>query len=164
MASAAPKPLTGTKVLMILGAFFGVVIAVNVTMMTLAKKTFPGIEDDNPYATGLRYGKDLEAAKEQAAREWRVDAHMERGADGTATLQVEARDAGGQPITGLKFEGGLEWPAGPRGDQTFDLTEVGIGIYRGSAPAVAPGNWGLVITAYQNGERKFLSRNHVTLN
>ena len=36
MASAPPKPLTGTKVFIILLAFFGVVIGVNMTMMKLA--------------------------------------------------------------------------------------------------------------------------------
>jgi len=164
MASAAPEPLTGTKVLVMLVVFFGVVIGVNVTMATLAKKTFPGTEVDSPYAAGLSYNKEIAAAQEQAARKWQVDAHIERSADGSATLQVEARDAGGQPITGLKFETGLEWPADSRDDRSFDLTEVGIGIYRGNAYAVARGNWALVIKAYENGERKFLSRNHVTLN
>ena len=95
------KPLTGTKVLVILVAFFGVVIGVNVTMMKLAIATLPGTEVDSPYAAGLSYDREISAAQDQAARRWQVDAHIERRTDGGATLQVEARDASGQPADPL---------------------------------------------------------------
>jgi len=164
MASASLKPLTGTKVLVILVVFFGVVIAVNVTMATLASRTLSGVDEDRPFVAGLNYGKEIAAAQAQAARKWRVDAHIERSADGSATVQVEARDAAGQPLTGLKFEGRLERPIDKRADLALDLTEVGIGIYRGKAPAVAPGQWNLVIEGDAKGERMFMSRNRVSLN
>ena len=46
---ASPKPLTGRKVLFMLVAFFGVVIAVNVIMAKLAIQTLPGTEVDSAY-------------------------------------------------------------------------------------------------------------------
>ena len=49
----ATKPLTGTKVFLMLVAFFGLVIGVNVTMMKLAIATLPGTDVDSPYAAGL---------------------------------------------------------------------------------------------------------------
>jgi len=164
MASATLKPLTGTKVLVILVVFFGVVFAVNAYMMTRAIETLPGTDVDSPYAAGLSYNKEIAAAHEQEARKWQVNAHIERSTEGTATLQVEARDAKGQPITGLKFEGRLEHPADKRADLSLDLAEVGIGIYRGNVAAVTPGKWYLVIEGDAKGERKFLSRNQVILN
>ncbi len=94
----ATKPLTGTKVFLMLVAFFGVVIGVNVTMMKLAIATLPGTDVDSPYAAGLAYDREISAAQDQAARKWKVNAHIERRADGGAVLQVEARDASGQPI------------------------------------------------------------------
>ncbi|QAU48327.1 FixH family protein [Bradyrhizobium guangzhouense] len=160
----ATKPLTGTKVFLMLVAFFGVVIGVNVTMMKLAIATLPGTDVDSPYAAGLAYEREITAAQDQTARKWQVNAHIERRADGNAVLQVEARDAAGRPLSGLKFGGRLERPTDKRADLAVDLAEAGIGIYRGNAAAVAPGLWDLVIEGDAKGERVFLSRNRVILN
>ncbi|MDE2378908.1 FixH family protein [Bradyrhizobium sp.] len=162
--ASAPKPLTGTKVFIMLAAFFGLVIGVNVTMMKLAIATLPGTDVDSPYSAGLTYEREIMAAHEQAARKWQVNAHVQRSADGGATVQVEARDAGGRPLTGLKFQGRLERPTDKRADLPVELAEVGIGIYRGSASAVAPGQWDLVLEGDARGERMFQSRNRVVLN
>ncbi|WGD49952.1 FixH family protein [Bradyrhizobium sp. CB1650] len=159
----ALKPLTGTKVFLMLVAFFGVVIAVNVTMMKLAIATLPGTDVDSPYAAGLTYEREISAAQDQAARKWQVNAHIERRADGGAVLQVEARDAAGRPMTGLKFGGRLERPTDKRADLAVELTEAGIGIYRGTAASIAPGQWDLVIEGAARGTRVFLSRNRVIL-
>ena len=160
----AAKPLTGTKVFLMLVAFFGVVIGVNFTMMKLAIATLPGTDVDSPYAAGLTYDREISAAQDQAARKWKVSAHIERRADGNAVLQVEARDAAGQPLTGLMFGGRLERPTDKRADLAVELAEAGIGIYRGTATSVAPGQWDLVIEGDAKGERVFLSRNRVILN
>ncbi|TYL71152.1 FixH family protein [Bradyrhizobium cytisi] len=162
--ASAPKPLTGTKVLLMLVAFFGVVIGVNVTMAKLAIATLPGTDVDSPYAAGLTYDREISAAQDQAARNWQVSAHIERRTDGGVALQVEARDASGQPMTGLKFDGRLERPTDKRADLAVELPEAGIGIYRGNAASVAPGQWDLVIEGEVRGERVFLSRNRVILN
>ena len=164
MASANPTPLSGTKVLLMLVAFFGVVIGVNVTMAKLAISTLPGTEVDSPYAAGLAYEKEIAAAHEQAARKWQVNADIKRSADGGATLQVDARDAAGRPLTGLTFKGTLERPIDKRADQAVELSEIGIGVYRGTASAVAAGQWDLVLEGDARGERMFLSRNRVILN
>lgn len=158
------KPLTGTKVLLMLVAFFGLVIGVNVTMMKLAIATLPGTDVDSPYAAGLAYDREISAAQDQAARKWQVNAHIERRADGAATLQVDARDANGQPMSGLKFGGRLERPTDKRADLQIELSEAGIGVYRGNVATVAPGQWDLVIEGDARGERVFLSRNRVILN
>ncbi|WP_431201990.1 FixH family protein [Bradyrhizobium betae] len=160
----ATKPLTGTKVFLMLVAFFGVVIGVNVTMMKLAIATLPGTDVDSPYAAGLTYDREISAAQDQAARKWQVDAHIERHADGGAALRIDARDASGRPLTGLKFGGRLERPTDKRADLQVELTEAGIGIYRGNAAAVAPGQWELVIEGESRGTRVFMSRNRVILN
>jgi len=62
------------------------------------------------YTASLGYEKEIAAAHDQYARNWRVDAHIQRGTDGGATVQVEAHDNGGRPMTGLKFQGRLERP------------------------------------------------------
>jgi nitrogen fixation protein FixH len=162
--SASSKPLTGRKVLAMLLAFFGVVFGVNFLMMKLAIDTLPGTEVDSAYSASLAYEQEIAAAHDQNARDWKVDAHVQRGADGAATLQVEARDASGRPVSGLKFEGRFERPTDRRADQQVALAERGIGIYRGSAPLIAAGQWDLVLEAVSAGQRMFLSKNRVLLN
>ena len=164
MASAAPKPLTGTTVLIILVAFFAVVIGVNVTMMELAIATLPGTDVDSPYAAGLTYEKEIAAARGQAARKWQVDVKIQRSADGNARVRIEARDAARRPVTGLKFLSRLERPTDKRADRSVELAEIGIGVYGGNAAAVAPGQWDLVLEGDARGERMFLSKNRVILN
>ena len=163
-ARVSPKPLTGGKVLFMLVAFFGVVIAVNLVMMRFAIQTLPGTEVDSAYSASLAYEKQIEAARDQSARNWNVDAHVERSGQGGATLQVEARDNNGRPMSGLKFEGRFERPTDRRADLPVILAEVGIGVYRGSAAAIASGQWDLVIEGVSAGRRMFLSRNRVLLN
>src|ERR1700675_4327018 len=163
-ALASPKPLTGRKVLLMLLAFFGVVIGVNVFMAKLAIQTLPGTEVDSAYSASLAYENEIAAAHDQNARNWKVDAHIQRGPEGGATLQVEARDDGGKPMSGLKFQGRFERPTDRRADLPVALAETGIGIYRGSAAMIAPGQWDLVLEGDAAGQRMFLSKNRVLLN
>ncbi|MBR1136905.1 MULTISPECIES: FixH family protein [Bradyrhizobium] len=158
------KPLTGRMVLAMLLGFFGTVIGVNVYMMKMAISTLPGTDVDSAYTASLGYEKEIAAARDQEARRWQVEAHIERGASGAAVVQVNARDASGNPLSGVKFQGRLERPADKRADQEVELAEIGIGIYRGTAEAIAPGQWDLVLEGDSSGRRLFLSKNRVLLN
>jgi nitrogen fixation protein FixH len=162
--SASSKPLTGRKVLVMLLAFFGIVIGANLTMMKLAMQTLPGTEVDSAYSASLAYEKQITAAHDQNARNWKVDAQVVRSADGVATLQVEARDNSGKPMSGLKFQGRFERPTDRRADQVVALAETGMGVYRGTAAVIAPGQWDLVLEGDAAGRRMFLSKNRVLLN
>ena len=160
----SPKPLTGRNVLFMLVAFFGVVIGVNMVMMKLAILTLPGTDVDSAYSASLAYENEIAAAHDQNTRNWKVDAHIQRSADGGATLQVEARDNSGKPMSGLKFHGRFERPTDRRADLPVALGETAFGIYRGSAPQIAPGQWDLVLEGDAAGRRMFLSKNRVLLN
>ena len=160
----SPKPLTGRMVLFMLVVFFGVVFGVNGLLATLAIQTLPGTEVDSAYSASLGYAKEITAAHDQDARAWKVDAHVQRAADGGATVQVEARDNKGMPMAGLTFQGRFERPTDRRADRTVGLTDVGGGIYRGSAALIAPGQWDLVLEGDAAGQRMFLSKNRVLLN
>ena len=162
--SDTPKPLTGRTVFFLLVAFFGVVIGVNLVMMKFAIQTLPGTEVDSAYSASLAYEKEIAAAHEQNMRNWQVDAHVQRGPDGAATLQVEARDDDGRPMSGLNFQGRFERPTDRRADRVVVLAETGLGVYRGAAPAIAPGQWDLVLQGDSAGRRMFLSKNRVVLN
>ena len=160
----SPKPLTGRMVLFMLVVFFGVVFGVNGLLATLAIQTLPGTEVDSAYSASLGYAKEITAARDQDARAWKVNAHVQRAADGGATVQVEARDNKGMPMAGLTFQGRFERPTDRRADQPVGLTDVGGGVYRGSAALIAPGQWDLVLEGDAAGQRMFLSKNRVLLN
>ncbi|MFX4450820.1 FixH family protein, partial [Acinetobacter baumannii] len=85
---ATPRPLTGRAVLFCLIAFFGTVIGVNMLMMKLAIDTLPGTEVDSAYRASLAYKNEIQAADEQNRRSWKVEAHVERRADGAATVRL----------------------------------------------------------------------------
>src|SRR5690349_11034834 len=137
--SRAPRPITGRFVLIAVVSFFAVVIGVNVIMMRLAITTLPGTEVDSAYSAGLAYQKEIQAAQQQDRRDWKVDAHIERQADGTARLSVDARAQGGMPLAGLSVFGRLERPIDRRADQGFEMIEEGGGSYLGTAHDVAAG-------------------------
>lgn len=162
--SSAARPITGRFVLIVTVVFFAVVISVNVVMMRLAIATLPGTEVDNAYSAGLAYQNEIQAAEQQDRRDWKVGAHIERLADGTARLSVDARAQNGMPVVGLSVVGRLERPTDRRADQAFEMIEGGAGLYRGTAQGVAAGQWDLVIEADRDGRRLFLSRNRVVLN
>jgi nitrogen fixation protein FixH len=133
-------------------------------MMRLAIQTLPGTDVDSAYSASLAYEKEIAAAHDQNARNWKVDANIRRRPDGGATLEIAARDNSGKPVSGLKFHGRFERPTDRRADLPVALAETGIGIYRGSAPLIAPGQWDLVIEGDAAGQRMFLSKNRVLLN
>src|SRR5689334_20667940 len=114
----ATRPITGRFVLIAVVSFFAIVIGVNLVMMRLAFATLPGTEVDSAYGASLAYQKEIQAAHQQDKRDWRVGAHVERQADGTARLSVDAKAADGLPLAGLSVFSRLERPTDRRADQT----------------------------------------------
>jgi nitrogen fixation protein FixH len=163
-STTAGKPLTGRAVLVMLVAFFGIVIGVNLVLMRFAINTMSGTDVDSAYRASLAYEREIRAAHDQDTRHWRVEAHIERGPADGARVRIVARDSVGAPLSGLDFSARLERPADKRADRTIALTEVETGIYRGSAEGVLAGQWNLVLEGDTGGKRVFRSRNRVMLN
>jgi nitrogen fixation protein FixH len=162
-SSSTESILTGRRVLIYLLAFFAVVVGVNGVMIKFAIDTLPGTEVDSAYRASLGFNAEISAARAQAQRGWRVDAHVERGADQRAVVRIEARDAQNVPVSGVAFLARLARPTDKRSDRPVTLVEREAGIYRGEASEVPPGQWDLVIEADRGSERVFFSRNRVVL-
>src|SRR3546814_12110259 len=64
------KPFTGRHAAMILIAFFGVVISINMVMASFALSTFGGTVVDNSYVASQHYNKRLERADAQDRPGW----------------------------------------------------------------------------------------------
>lgn len=154
------RPLTGKHVLAMFLAFFGVVIAVNMVMFRVATKSFSGIETDSAYRVGLAYNTELEAARQQAALGWAVDAKV----DGERVI-IDVRDKNGSVIPGLEGDVVLAWPADRYLDRKGQIAPREGASYEAKLDKpLPPGQWDVVVTLRKNGERVFLSKNRVILN
>lgn len=61
---------TGRHMLLLLVAFFGTVIAVNLLLAVLAEKTWTGLVVENSYVESQRFNRKIAEAREQAALNW----------------------------------------------------------------------------------------------
>jgi nitrogen fixation protein FixH len=161
--AATTGTLSGRTVLLSLFAFFGVVIGANVVMATFAVSTMPGTEVESPYLAGIKYNGEISAAREQAARGWRMASHVDRDADGRAIVKVEAQDRDGAPLTGLAVTVRLARPTDKRADRVVALTERAGGGYIGETADIAAGLWDLEFEADRGDRQMFRSKNRVTL-
>jgi nitrogen fixation protein FixH len=156
--------LTGRKVLVIVLAFFGVIIAVNVTMTVLAVETLSGTEVASAYAASLAYQNEIEAAQRQDDRHWQVSAAAKRDAAGNVNVSISARDAQGVPLKGLQLNVRLQRPVDKRLDRDAVLAEQAPGTYGVRFADIAAGQWDLVIEADSAGAAMFRSRSRIVLN
>ncbi|EJU14219.1 hypothetical protein LH128_04711 [Sphingomonas sp. LH128] len=89
------KPFNGKHMTAILVAGFGVVLAVNVTMATLASTTFGGIVVENSYVASQDFNRWLDEAAKERALGWRLAAR--RGAEGRVVVDLTPRRPGLDP-------------------------------------------------------------------
>lgn len=140
----APKgELTGRHVLMMVIAFFGVIIAANVVFITQAVRTFPGEDVRRSYVQGLNYNETLADREAQAALGWRAAAALRRDDQGAALIEVLLIDRDGRPIEDAALEGALRRPVEARDDQALVFTPQGEGRYVAAVADLAPGQWDL---------------------
>jgi nitrogen fixation protein FixH len=157
---AGGKPLNGWKVLAIFVTFFLVVASVDGVMMYKAVKTFSGEVVAHPYERGLAYNRDIARAREQAMRDWKVDARLTRLPTGETEIRVTARDADGLDVSGVQMSAVLVAPADLSKDVQASLTETEPGRFAGKAKVPA-GQRDLVLSALRGGEEVFRSRNRI---
>ncbi|TIV56739.1 MAG: cytochrome oxidase, partial [Mesorhizobium sp.] len=72
MSAEMPKPreFTGKHMLVSILAFFAVVIGVNVTMATLALKSWTGLVVENTYVASQQFNEEAKKGRAQAALGW----------------------------------------------------------------------------------------------
>ena len=95
---AAPRPrrpfeLTGWMVAAMLVLFFGVIVSVNATILTVALRTMPGVETRSAYETSQHFNEEIARQHERDARGWKAAAHARPAGRG----RDARRDPGGSP-------------------------------------------------------------------
>ena len=144
---------TGRKMLLIIVAFFGVIIAVNGTMLTVAVKTFGGLVVGNSYVASQNFNEDIAAAKAQPIRGWGINLAAETG-----LISLSLRDVDGTALEGIDISLKVARPSHERSTFTIPLNETQAGIYTGEAE-FEPGRWvGTISTG--NGQVRSYPFNH----
>jgi nitrogen fixation protein FixH len=153
--------LTGRHVFYLLLSFFGVIFAVNGVFVFFAITGFSGVETRNAYEAGLAYNREIDTAREQDARGWKVA--VERGvtAQGDVSLKVTPKDNEGNVLTGLAMSAQLKRPVDAALDRVARLKEVESGVYETAMALPAKGQWILELTALQGDKELFRSRNRI---
>lgn len=140
------RRFTGRHIAIILVIFFGIVIAVNITMARLAIGTFGGTVVDNSYVASQNFNDWLAQARNERALGWRVAISRDAG----GRVVVTASDAAGQPLAGALVTAIARHPLGRRPEQTLNFAPEGQGFL--SATALGAGRWQLVVTLEHGGQ------------
>ncbi len=136
-------------------AFFGIIIAVDATFLTLAYRTHPGQVANKPYEAGLVYNAELERKRRQAELGWRAAAEARPG-----ELAVWLRDRDGAPLSSLTVSVDLQRPATGHGRTTINLTESEPGLYV-SRTGLA-GTWDAAVSARDAAGREMVASRRLT--
>ena len=166
-APAAPRPrrpfeLTGRMVAAMLVLFFGVIVSVYATIMSVALRTMPGVETRSAYEASQHFNEEIMRQQERDARGWKAAATLSRQGEG-AMLGVTLADRLGQPLSGFTATARLRHPATAARDHEVALSERQPGRYEARFDHIEAGSWILELRARRGEEVVFVSRSRVTL-
>ncbi|MDT9598511.1 FixH family protein [Sphingosinicella rhizophila] len=140
------KRFTGWHMAAILVAFFGTVVAVNLTMATIATRTFGGTVVDNSYVAGRSFNAWLKAARAQEKLGWTSRVALdERRLVAVAVLEQ------GSPPEGLVASGLARHPLGRESDIALRFRPTGVGNFRSDQP-LPRGRWLLHLELRRGGD------------
>lgn len=118
------RTFTGWHMLASMLAFFGVIIAVNLTMAVLASSSWTGLIVKNGYVASKDFNGKLAAARQQADRGW----HAEPAYDG-GRFSLRLTDSEGRPVLLDALAASYGRPVSSAADATTVLTHAGNGLY-----------------------------------
>lgn len=130
--------MTGKHVCWYFVAFFGVIVAVNAVMVTLAVRTHSGVVTDHAYEKGLAYNKVIDAEEKQKASGLRGVMDYKDG-----MLHFAIYDKANRPFSFDKATAAITRPTQAEMDFTVELTSM-------NTPMTFPasGLWEVRVDAY----------------
>lgn len=141
----ARKTFTGKHMAAVFVAGFGIVIAVNLTMATMAVGSFHGTVVDNSYVASQNYNGWLKQAAASRALGWQAVPHLR--ADGRVVVEALGVPAG------ARMSGTAEHPLGTRADVALTFADQGGGRWV-SNETIDQGRW-QVRLAIRAGEQSW---------
>lgn len=122
-------------------AFFGVVLAANVTMIVIAMTTWPGLETQQAYQRGLAYDEALAAAAAQAALGWQVEFAFEQTGERAGTVRLDLADRFGNTLQHAEVQVAFVRPTHDGYDLVVDLPHHYGGRYLREIELPLAGQW-----------------------
>lgn len=142
------RELTGRKVLVIVLAFFGTMLAANLALMYAALSTFPGLVVKNSYVASQEWNDKTAAQKSLG---WRARIDYVPG-----ELAVIMTGADGMPVPGLEVTAVVGRPGREDEDRRLVLEPSPLGY---AAPLdLAPGRWRVELLATDGDGARFEAR------
>lgn len=132
---------TGRHMLTVMVGFFGLIIAVNLTMARLASDTFGGSIVANSYVASQRFNGWLQAARDQKALGWQSD----------LTLDDKRRVVLTMDGPGFVATGSAHHPLGRAPDVPLAFASDGAGRLI-SAEALPGGRWQVRMSVSRDGK------------
>ncbi len=126
------REFTGRHMTAVLVGGFGVVIAVNLFMATLATRGFGGVVVENSYVASQKFNGWLDEARQQETLGW--SAELERQDDGTLAIMSQGVPAGAEVTARLRR------PLGQPETTDLEFAEIAPDM-RVSIGGVPAGRW-----------------------
>ena len=143
--------LTGRHVLLMLFAFFGVMVVANAAFVTFAVRSFPGESQKKSYMQGINYNETLAERTKQATLGWRAEiTQLSAG-----SVEIRVFDADDAPLTGLDIAGAIERPSHSSADQAFVCHERRPGVYVAEFALLDKGAWKIAAIAKGRDDARF---------
>ena len=144
------KPFTGWHMTGIFVVFFGVIVAVNVTMAKLAASTFGGVVVENSYVASQNYNDWLQKAEAQEQLGWTESITLDTGRHVVIRMGKD-----GAPLSGLAATGEAHHPLGRTPPVALTFAPDDTGAVRGavrSEQALPAGRWQVMLSVRHNAD------------
>ncbi len=144
------KRFTGKHMLIIMLCFFGVILAVNLTLATLAAKSWSGLVVKNSYVASQNFNEKLSAAARQAQTGWQSRLTQSGGG-----LELYLSERGGAPLAGLNVTAVIRHPINEQLDRKTLFRPQAPGRYR-SDLRLPVGLWEIEIRAARGAQPAYI--------
>jgi nitrogen fixation protein FixH len=122
-----PVAFTGRHMLMIMIGFFGVIIAVNVTMARLAGSTFGGLVVENSYVASQEFNTRLQHSRDQIMLGWTTHLDIHGG-----TIRYRLTDHDGKTVVPSAVTVAFRHPSYQAKDWAVSLKPAADGSFEAS--------------------------------
>jgi nitrogen fixation protein FixH len=124
MKQGTSREFTGRHMLIIMVLFFGVIIAVNLTMATLANTSWSGLVVKNSYVASQEFNEKAEAARLQRELGWTPVIDFK-----SDSISFEMKGKSGEEIPLEQVIMVLRHPVGENADRTLTLVRQDNGSF-----------------------------------
>lgn len=147
--TAAEWTFTGRHMLLLMLAFFGVVIGVNVVLAVYSSTSWSGLVVQNSYVASQEFQVKHDALEAQKALGWTPHISYAPGA-----FRFLIKDAGGRPVDLGAITLQVNRPIGTRDDVNLTLEPIRVGEYAAELNLGA-GVWDVLIVSETTSQGPF---------